>query len=402
MKFNYQARTKEGEIQRGTLEAASKEAALALLEKYGLFVTYLEAAVKPPFYAREIRIFRGISKKDIFLFSRQLAIMFKSGVPLTEALTALAQQTPNPEFREKILKIAESIEGGASFSRALLPYPKEFSSFYVNMVKSGEMSGKLSETLSYLADHLEREYNFIARIRGAMIYPALVFVLFFVIAIVMGVFVIPGLVVILKEVGQEPPWITQMVISLSDIFRKSWWIIILAFLGFIIFIYYFLKTSSGKKFFDHFSLKIPGIGSLLKKIYLCRFAENLSTLIIGGLPIAPALEITGEVVGNEVYKSLILKTRDGVRKGEAISSILERYPEVISPLFIQMVSVGERTGSLDTTLLNIVNFYRQEIDRTVESFLRLLEPILIVFLGVVVGGLALAVLMPLFQTIGRL
>ncbi len=400
MKFNYQARTKEGDIQMGIVEAASQEAALSILQKYGLYITYLEEVVLPPFYARNIRFFRGVSKKDIVIFSRQLSIMFKAGIPLAEALMVMGRQTQNPDFREKIIKISEKVEGGTSFSQALQFYPKEFTSFYVNIVKSGEVGGKLSDSLNYLADHLEREYNLQTKIRGALVYPVFVLLLFFIVAVIMGILVLPGLISIVESAGQEISLITKIVIAFSNFFEKSGWIVILAIIGLGIFFYRYFKTPEGKKNFDKYSLNIPGLGTLLKKIYLTRFAENLTTLIAAGLPITKALEITGDVVGNEVYKSIILKTMDDVRRGEPISSVLERYPETISPFFVQMTFVGEKSGQLDNILLYVVDFYQREVDSSVESFMKLLEPILIIFLGVVVGGLAVSLLLPLYQTIG--
>ena len=384
----------------GIVEAASQEAALSILQKYGLYITYLGEVVVPPFYAQNIRFFRGVSRKDIVIFSRQLSIMFKAGIPLAEALMVMGRQTQNPDFREKIIKISEKVEGGTSFSQALQFYPKEFTSFYVNIVKSGEVGGKLSDSLNYLADHLEREYNLQTKIQGALVYPAFVLLLFFIVAVVMGILVLPGLISIVESAGQEVSLITKIVIAFSNFFEKSGWIVILAIIGLGIFFYRYFKTPEGKKVFDKYSLNIPGLGTLLKKIYLTRFAENLTTLIAAGLPITKALEITGDVVGNEVYKSVILKTMDEVRKGEPISSVLERYPETISPFFVQMTLVGEKSGQLDNILLYVVDFYQREVDSSVESFMKLLEPILIIFLGVVVGGLAVSLLLPLYQTIG--
>ena len=384
----------------GIVEAASQEAALSILQKYGLYITYLEEVVVPPFYAQNIRFFRGVSRKDIVIFSRQLSIMFKAGIPLAEALMVMGRQTQNPDFREKIIKISEKVEGGTSFSQSLQFYPKEFTSFYVNIVKSGEVGGKLSDSLNYLADHLEREYNLQTKIQGALVYPAFVLLLFFIVAVVMGILVLPGLISIVESAGQEISLITKIVIAFSNFFEKSGWIVILAIIGLGIFFYRYFKTPEGKKIFDKYSLNIPGLGTLLKKIYLTRFAENLTTLIAAGLPITKALEITGDVVGNEVYKSIILKTMDDVRKGEPISSVLERYPETISPFFVQMTLVGEKSGQLDNILLYVVDFYQREVDSSVESFMKLLEPILIIFLGIVVGGLAVSLLLPLYQTIG--
>lgn len=396
MKFNYQARTQEGQIQTGVVEASSREAALTLLQKYGLYVTLLETA-KVPFYAKRIEISQRISRKDVVVFSRQLAIMFKSNVPVVEALQTLSNQTKNQNFKEKIIKISEKVEGGTSLSVSLSSYPKIFSPFYTNMVKSGEVSGKLSEVLGYLADHLEREYNFYSKAITAMIYPVFVFFVFLVILTLMVVFVVPQLSQVLEATGKEIPQITKIAMGLSSFLKRWWWVFILFFLGLGIFVFKFSRTKEGKKIVDKLSLKLPLLGEFFKKIYLSRLAENLSTLISSGLPIVRALEITGEIIGNDVYKTIILKIQDGVKRGEPMSSILSRYQEFFPPLFIQMTVVGERTGQLGAALMNIVNFYQSDVERTLDSFVSLLEPILIIGLGVIVAGLVMAFLLPIYR-----
>ena len=400
MKFNYQARTKKGEIQSGTVEASSREAAIALLQKYGLYVTVLEEAEAPPIYARRIKFFERIPASDIVLFSRQLSILFKSKVPLVEALEVLAIQTKNPDFKEKIFKLAEDVEGGTALSGALSRHPKIFSSFYIAIVKAGEASGKLSEALSYLAEHLEREYRLISRIRGAMIYPAMVIIIAILVLFLMMFFVIPQLTPVLTEAGAELPAITKMIIGLSDFLKKWGWILILILIGLIIGLFRYYRTKEGKKFFDKSFLRLPLAGPLLKMIYLSRFAENLSTLISGGLPIAQALEITGRIVGNTTYKEIIFRARDEVRRGEPVSSVLGRSPENFPPVFTQMTLVGEKTGTLDKTLTDVADFYQKEVDRTVENLLSILEPALIVFLGLIVAGLMAAILLPLYRMAG--
>lgn len=397
MKFNYQARTKEGQAQSGIVEASSREAAAALLQKRGLYITVLEEAGRPPIYAKRIRIFKGISRKDIVLFSRQLSIMFRSKIPLIESLQILSSQMANPTFKEKIFELAEEIEGGTSFSGALSRHPKNFSSFYVAMVKAGEASGKLSESLEYLAEHLEREYNVASKIKGAMIYPALLLVFVLIVILVMVFFVFPRFVEVLVETGQELPAVTLMIIKGGD-FLKKWGIaLIVILITFTIFILRYYRTQEGKKFFDKIFLKIPMIGPFLKVVYISRFAENLSTLISGGLPIAQALEITGDIVGNAAYKEILLEARDEVRKGEPVSSILSREPGLFPPVLCQMALVGEKTGTLDKTLMEVVNFYQKETDRAVEDLFRILEPVLIMFFGAIVGGLMMSILMPLYK-----
>ncbi|HXK32333.1 MAG TPA: type II secretion system F family protein [Candidatus Paceibacterota bacterium] len=398
MKFNYQVRTKTGEIRAGQVEASSKEGAINLLQKYGLYVTFLEEAVQP-FYATRIKLFEKISQKDVVLFSRQLSIMFRSKVPLVESLRVLSSQSQSFEFKEKILKISDDVEGGSSFSGALSNYPNIFSSFYIAMIKSGEVSGKLSEVLDYLAEHLEREYHLLGRVKGAMLYPLLVLFVVFLILALLVFFVIPHLSEVLEASGEALPLITQIIIAIAEFFRQFGLAILLIFVFLVIFGLRYYRTEKGRRFFDNILLKLPLFSPLFKMIFINRFAENLSTLISGGLPIAQALEIVADIIDNTLYKEVILKTRDEVRKGEAISEILSKSPELFSPVFVQMVLVGERTGSLDTTLMSIVDFYQKEIDRTIENTLSILEPALIVFLGVVVAGLMLSILVPMYKMV---
>jgi len=395
MKFVYQARTEEGKSRSGTVEAATPEAAVALLQRYGLYVTSLKEE-KVPFW-KKILTFQEVKRKELVLFFRQLAVMFQSGVPPVEAFHTLANQIRKSSFKEKVSQIAEEIESGTPFSQALTLYPNIFSTFVVNMIKSGEKVGRLPETLNYLADYLEREYHFRSRIIGALTYPALVVIVFILILIGMIFFVMPQLIDILQSVAEELPPITKVTIAVTE-FLRSYGIIILGGIILIaIFLYSYYKTEKGKKFFDRLFLKVPALNTLLKKIYLARLGENLSTLIAGGLPIIEALEITADVIGNSVYREVILKTKDEVKKGEPISYVFQQHPEVISPFFTQLTIVGEKTGKLDSILKNIVEFYQKEVERDLEAFLSILEPLIIIMLGVLVGGLVASILLPMYQ-----
>jgi len=399
MKFNYQARTKSGEIQSGTIEASSKEAALSLLHKYDLYVTFIEKA-RALFWEKKIAIFERITSKEVVMFSRQLSIMFRSQVSLIEALQTLAEQTKNQNFKEKILKISQEVEGGAPFSKALALYPHIFSSFYVSIVKSGESSGNLSESLDYLAKHLEREYRLLSGVRGAMIYPIFIIVVMFIVLIAMVIFVFPHFTEILTQSQIELPLVTKIVLAFFEFLRTRGWILFLAIVGLAVFLWRYSKSPRGRKILDKFFLGLPLIGSFFKKIYLTRFAENLSTLISGGLPIVQSLEITGDIVGNSVYQKIILKIKEEVKKGRTISSVLSGYPASFPPLTVQMVLVGEKTGTLSKTLEDIATFYQQEVERGIDNLLSILEPVLIVFLGLVVGFVVMAVFIPMYQMMG--
>lgn len=397
MEFNYQARNKKGQVSSGIVEASTQEAAISLLQRRGLYVTFLEEKGRLPIYAKGIKLFEGVSRKDIVLFSRHLSIMFKAKVPLVEALQILSAETKNLNFKEKLFSISEEIKAGTSFSAALSKYPKLFSPFYISMLRAGEASGKLSESLEHLAEHLKKDYELTSKIRGAMVYPALVLVFVFAVLLVMVFFIIPNLTQVLEETGQELPLITQLVLNFSDFLRQGFLILSLFFISIFVFCFKYYKTEKGKRFFDELFFKIPLLGSFQKMIYLSRFAENLSTLISGGIPVAQSLKITGDIVGNSVYQEVILNAREEVRRGERISLVLRKHPELFSPMFCQMVLVGEETGTLDKTLMDVVDFYQKETERNTEAFLSILEPALIIFLGGIVGIIMFAVLMPLYR-----
>ena len=398
MKFNYQARTKTGQIQSGMVEATSRESALNVLKSSNLFVTILEE-VSPPFYAKRLAFFERVPRKDIVAFSRQLAIMFKSEIPPVEVLTTLAQQIKNPAIREKIFDMVEKIEGGNSMSKTFSLYPQLFSSFYVNMVKSGEVSGKLSEVFSYLADYLEKEYDFNSKVKGALIYPVFILAVFLGVVGIIVFFVVPQLSQFLTETNQAVPGITRALLAGSSFLRAWGWLLLLLPIIAAFPIYFYYKTKEGQTFFDKNLLRVPLLGNFLKGIYLARLSLNLSTLISGGLPIVQALEITSDVVGNEVYRSIILDTSEGVKRGVPISLLLARHPNEFPPLVIQMFVVGEKTGRMEASLKNMVDFYQKEVDRALTNFMRLLEPVLILVFGLLVGLLMASVMLPVYQIV---
>ena len=396
MKFSYQARTKDGKVETGTIEASTRKAAIDVLHQNNLFPTAIKEISSRNLFL-QLNYFQGVPLKEIVLFSREMATMLDSKVPLAEALDSLGHQTKNLDFQEKIYKLSMAIRGGSTFSKALSAYPKVFSSFYINMVKSGEVSGNLSEVLDRVSIHLEKEYELRSKTLSAMMYPSIVFVVFILIFIVLMVFVIPNLTQVLTAGGRELPLITRIVVGTSDFF-KQWWI---AIIGFFAALFFFVKrysqTREGKRLFDRTSLHLPILGGFLKNLYLARFAENFSVLITAGIPIAQALEITADLIDNTVYQDIIIESRNRVIKGEPFSSALDRFPEYIPSLFVQMASVGERTGRISTTLMNIVRFYQKEIDAFVGGLSSILEPIMIIGLALMVGFLVAAVVLPLYQ-----
>jgi type IV pilus assembly protein PilC len=399
MRFLYQARTKEGELKSGTIEASSKEVALELLQKLDYYVTYLEEE-KPSLLIREVRFFQRISLKEKFIFFRQLAIMLASQISIVEALLTVAQQTTNSEFKKIILNLQKEVDAGNSLSNALSKYPKIFSPLHVAMVKSGETLGKLSQSLENLADLLERQYNTSSKLKGAMIYPALVFIVFLVISGIMIFSILPSFEEIFKEREMEIPLLTRIVLSAGKFLRENLLILLVIFLIIFFLVFYYARTKEGKRFFDKLSLKIPFFNQIVKQSIISRFSETLSSLIEAGVMITQALDIGKEIVGNEIYKELVSKINKGIKRGESISSTTLLYPEFFPPLFNQMVMVGEKTGTLAKSLLKISNFYRAETEKAIENLLKMLEPLLVLILGILVGGLMMTVFLPLYRIIG--
>lgn len=400
MKYSYQAKDARGSKQSGVIEAVSKDAALEVLSQNNLFpieVNEVKEKGAGITMNKKITLFERISMKDVAMFSRQIAIMIDSNVPPAEAIEALGDQTRNVAFKEKIYKIGKDVREGVQLSKALSQYPDIFSIFYVNMVKSGEVSGNLPAILEKIADHLESEYEIRSKMLGAMMYPAVILVIFVLIFVVIMIFVIPGLVEVLKGTGQELPIATRMVIAVSDFFVVYWYIVLALILAIAGFCVYFPKTVVGKDMIDRAALKIPVFGPFLKNLFLARFAENLSTLISAGIPINEALEVVADLVGNNVYRNAILLAKDKVVKGESVSHVFSQQKEVISPLFVQMVAVGEQTGKLDSSLMNVVRFYKRETNIFVDSISSVIEPILIIGLALMVGFLVAAVLLPIYK-----
>lgn len=400
MKFLYKAKDLKGASKSGEMEAASKDAALEILSNNGLFPLEVKEVGETggePVMNRKITFFDGVSMKDVAMFSRQLAIMIDSNVPPAEAIEALGDQTRNSSFKEKIYKIAEDVREGTTLSKALSRYSKIFGVFYVNMVKSGEVSGNLPKILEKVADHLENEYAIRSKILGAMIYPVVILVVFVVIFAVLMIFVVPNLVEVLRGTGQELPIATRIVVGASDFMVAYWYIMLALVLALVGGFIYFSKTVFGKDLLDRISLKIPVVGPFLKNLYLARFAENFSTLISAGIPINEALEVVAGLLGNNVYRDALLDARDRVVKGESVSHVFSQQKGIISPLFVQMTAVGEQTGRLDSSLLNVVRFYNRETSIFVDSVSSLIEPLLIIGLAVMVGGLVAAVILPIYK-----
>jgi len=402
MKFEYVARTSKGEVQSGTVETSSHEAAVEILQRHKLIVTSLRSVeeirgligkIELPFF------FKKINLRDVSIFSRQLSILFASEVPLVEALRTMGNQTDKAVFKEKIFKIADDVDSGTAFSKTLTKYPEVFSAFYISLIRAGEVSGKLSESLEYLASHFEKEYNIMGKIKGAMYYPAFIFFALILVMIIMLVFVIPAITSVLEESGGDLPVITKGIIALVNFLRTKGWILFALFAIGLVYFFHWKSKPKGKKVWDKYILKAPIFGKIISKLALSRFSSNLSTLIKGGLPISKAMEITADVVGNETYKDIILEAEEGIRRGEFISATFKMKNE-IPPLVSQMILIGEKTGKLPFVLENLSLFYEKEVERMTENLVSLIEPLLILILGLGVGFIVVGIIMPIYQLAG--
>jgi len=373
-----------------------------LLQKYNIFVTYLEEQGGEGAFLGFLRFETNVSKKELAIFFRQLSLMLQSRVPVVQSLASLSSQTKKPAFKKVLQELSGLVQEGVPLSEALGAYPKIFNNFCVSLVKSGESTGNISGSLAYISAHLELENDISAQIRQAMVYPVFVVGVLLVVLGIIVVEVIPRIIDLIKETDSKPQFFTSMMLSFYG-FLGSYWIHLTAGLLFIIiFFAYYFSTREGKKNYDAISLRVPFLGGLLKKVYLARFCSNVSTLISAGVSINKALKITEDTVSNVVYKGMIAEIERGVSGGERMSLVMAKYQEYFPNFIVQMIRVGEETGKLDTTLMEVVGFYQKDIKRSVDLFSSLLEPIMIIFLGVIVAILAVSVLSPLYGILGSI
>jgi type IV pilus assembly protein PilC len=397
MKFFYKTIDRKGNAQTGVVDAVDRETAIQTLQKTNRFITEISEENKLLKSSFSFG-FNKISAKDKIIFSQQLAVMVKSGIPLIRALQAIQKQTANEKFGSVINELISDVEGGAKFSNALSKHPKVFSDLYIQIVKSGEKTGNLDRILLKLSKDMEKTYDLNSKIRGAMVYP--IFICSILILMVIGVliFIIPQLASIFEESSAQLPLPTKILLGLSNFTVHYWWILLIIIIISVIGIKFELSTESGKLLFDKSKLKIPIFGKLLEKIYLARFARTLSTLTSAGLPILDTFDTIKDVIGNRVYRDEIIAVRSKIEAGTTIGSALlesSLFPSMV----IQMVSVGEQSGNLPYILNNLAQFYEKETENMTKNLSSLIEPALMVIMGVGVGFFALAVIMPIYNLV---
>jgi type IV pilus assembly protein PilC len=399
MNFSYKGINQAGEPQEGLIDAVNNDVAISALQKRGIIISSIKQQGGDSFIEK-IPFINRVKTKDVVIISRQMATLFEAQVSALRVFKLIGTQVENPNLRKIMNTVADNLQEGSSISKALAKHPEVFSDFYVNMVGAGEESGRLDQTFSLLAEYMERQYEVTSKVKHALVYPAFVVVTMIGVMALMLTFVIPQMRPILEESGQELPIYTKVVLALSTLVT-NYGIIIL--IGTVVSVVLFSKYAkgSGKVSVDQFKLDIPYVGDLYKKLYLSRIADNMNTMILSGISMVRAVETTANIVGNEIYKGILLESLREVRAGKALSVSLSRYPEIPS-IMVQMIKVGEETGELGNILKTLSKFYQKEVIAAVDTLVDLIEPLMIVMLGLGVGSLLAAVLLPIYNLAGSI
>lgn len=402
MLFSYKAIDAAGATRDGTVDAISLESAIETVEARGYKIISM-TPIQSSSSILDINItwFERVSTREIVILSRQIATLFEAQVSALRIFRLLGAEAENPKLQRIMADVSNDLQGGSSISRALAQHPDVFTPFYISMVKAGEESGTLEKTFMFLADYLDRTYEIMSKARNALIYPAFVISIFIGVMVLMLTLVIPSISVILEESGQELPIYTEIVIGLSNFLRNYMGFIIVLLVMFGVVLWQFQKTEAGKRTIDEFKLTIPVVGSLYERLFLTRICDNLSTMLSSGISMVQALEVTAEVVDNRVFKEIIEDTIVSVKGGRSFADSIAEYPEIPS-ILAQMSKVGEETGKLGDILSTLAAFYRREVNNTVDTLISLIEPAMIVLLGLGVGVLLASVLMPIYNITGAI
>lgn len=399
MLFKYKSVDESGINKDGQIDAPNKDMAISGLQRRGLIVISIfeDKGNKSVF---NMSLFERVSMKEVVILSRQISTLFEAQVSALKAFTLLATNAENKFLGRKLTQISDDLQAGVSISGSLARHPDVFSDFYVNMVKAGEETGKLNQTFMHLSEYLDRQYAIASKTKNALIYPAFVIFTFIAVMALMFVVVIPRLSAILTESGQEIPFFTQVIISISSFFVNYGFILIIFVTLLGVWIWKLSKTDSGKNYLDQTRLSMPVVGTLYKRLYLSRIADNLDTMLVSGIPIVRSIDITADVVNSHVYKNILKEVADGVKSGLSLSASFEKFPEQIPGIMVQMVKVGEETGSLGQILKTLADFYKREVDDAVDTMVGLIEPVMIVVLGFGVGILLTSILIPIYNMAG--
>lgn len=409
--YAFSAAKQSGEILKGEREAENEKALAQTLKAEGLFLLEAKAKSNGSFlslggdfgsWGDLVSKIMPISIVDKMFFTRNLGVMINAGLSLTKAMDALIEQSTNAKFRGVLSEINNSIIKGKSLADSLRPHEKIFGALFIHMVEAGETSGKLTLVLKLLADQMKKDYDIRRRVRGALMYPAIIIIALIGIGILMMVYVVPTLISTIKELGVEIPLSTKIVIVASDLLvNYSIWVALGAVLVGVLF-WRALKTAKGKEIFDKYILKFPLFGSLIKKFNAARFTRMLAYLITSGVPIVKSLDICSRVLGNSMFQKAIAQAASEIQKGRQLNEILGVHKEIFDPVVIQMLKVGEETGKVSSLLLRIALFFEEDVTETTKNLSTIIEPILMVVIGTIVGFFAISMLQPIYSSVGNL
>jgi type IV pilus assembly protein PilC len=404
MRFSYKAKDSSGRIKYGKFNARDKSELVNSLRSLGLTLIsskeegkgVREAGIKLP------QFLKRVSVVDKMLFTRHLRVMLKAGLSFSRAFKVLSEQTNNNYFKEIIQSVQEDINKGNSLADSLAKYPKVFDNLFVSMIRVGETGGNLEEVLDLLAVQLKKEHELSSKVKGAMMYPAVIIFAMVVIGSLMMIFVVPSLLKVFEEMGTELPVTTRMIIAISNTLQNYG---VFVFLGFVIFCVLFfraIKTPKGKKGFDYFLLRLPVIGDVISKVNMARLSRMLSSMIASGVSIVEALEIISNTLGNVYYRDSVKKACEDVQKGVVLSEVIGQYSNLYQPLMIHMIEVGEETGTLEDTLRQVAEFYEGEVEQVTSNLSSIIEPVLMLVIGGAVGLFAVSMIQPMYSIMGSI
>ena len=395
--FVWKGRTAGGAVQSGEIEAGNREEALAQLRRKRIMTTQVKPKSKELSFGFSKRR-RGVKKRDLAIFTRQFSTMIDAGLPLVQCLDILSAQSEDANFREIITEVMHDVEAGMTLAEALGRRPQAFDSLFVNMVDAGEAGGILDKILQRLATYIEKAEALKRKVQSAMTYPLVVLCVAGGATIFMLLCIIPVFADVFSDFGGELPLPTKIVVALSDLLKNTWWLIGGVIFGLIVALKRYYKTEGGARRIDKALLKIPVMGDLILKSCVARFTRTLGTMISSGVPILAGLEITARTAGNKIIEDAVQATKTSIREGETIARPLKES-KVFPPMVVQMISVGEETGALDKMLEKIANFYDEEVNTAVDTLTSIIEPVMIVVMGLMVGGMVVSMYLPMFKLI---
>jgi type II secretory pathway component PulF len=395
MKYRFVAKDSRGRTKTGMVDAVDVNGATSLLQEKALVVVSLKRVGQNKTLEELSYLWEGVKTADLVMFFRQLVTLIGAKVPILTSFRVIERQITNNHLRSVVHEIGDDIEDGIPLFESMSRHPKLFSPLMVSMIRSGEISGHLHQSLEHIASNLEKNYALTSKIRGALMYPIFVLSAAVIVGFLVITFILPNLAEIIRDMEADVPWYTKLLTSMGDFMSSYWWVAVGMLVALIGFAYYYIQTPSGKREWERAQLKIPVIGRLLHYMYISRFSDNFSTLLSGGIPVVTTLQIVASVVGNSEFEKVILDAADEVKKGGSISAAFQRS-EVFPPIVSQMLQIGEESGKTTETLKSVTAFYDQEADAMARNLTTLIEPMLIVLLGIGVAIMAVGILLPIY------